>query len=308
MRITLRQLAIFQAVYRQGSTQAAAEQVSLTQSAVSMALSALEKQLGTQLFDRIGRHLVPNQQAEILLPQAEEVLLRCVNIEQMFTGVYGRLKIGASQTIGNYLLPGLIQRFKQLHPQTDIALFIHNSKEICEGLLNFDFDFGFVEGPNHLPAIKSTPWIEDEMVLFCAAHSQLRGLEHDQDTLDFEDLGRLPMIVREVGSGTREILDQFLLQYVEHPQVVELSNSEAIKQSVVHDMGVGCLSLYTLQDLLDMQKIRILRVNKLRPMIRKFCFIESPHKFVSPIQAEFMQFCMNSRQDLRLDSLSAMAQ
>src|SRR5699024_7558486 len=131
VKITLKQLEVFLAVYHQGSTVAAAAQVFLSQSAVSMALAELEKHLDTTLFQRVGKRLLPTQQAHMLNSLAGDILRQVEQIEYLFNLKAARLVIGASTTIGNYLLPKMIRDFQVLHPEIDIRLAIFNTTDIC---------------------------------------------------------------------------------------------------------------------------------------------------------------------------------
>ncbi|WP_432784993.1 HTH-type transcriptional activator CmpR [Oligella sp. MSHR50489EDL] len=295
MRITLKQLEIFLAVYHSGTTVAAAEQVFLSQSAISMALSELEKQLDTILFQRVAKRLIPTQQAHLLSPLASKALKQVEEIEYLFNLKVERLVVGASTTIGNYLLPRLIRDFQQMHPEIDIRLAIFNSADICEGLLNYDYDLGFIEGENSFVELRARKWMDDELVLFAANNS--RFVPGAEPLADFTELEHLPLILREVGSGTRVFVQKHLLQHLERSTVMELGNSEAIKQAVINDLGVGCLSHFALQDLLELNKIRILSVQQSKPLRRPLYLLENKQGTHSAAYQKFVDFAFNYRFD-----------
>jgi DNA-binding transcriptional LysR family regulator len=293
VKISLKQLEVFLAVYQTGSTVAAAEQVFLSQSAVSMSLSELEKQLDTTLFQRVSKRLVATQQAHKLSSLAGTVLKQVEQIEYLFELKAESLVIGASTTIGNYLLPRLIRDFQEQHPEVDIRLAIFNSADICEGLLNYDYDLGFIEGENPFVELKAKVWMEDELVLFAAKNS--RFIESGEPLTSLNDLDHVPLILRETGSGTRTFVQKYLLQHLEGSVVMELGNSEAIKQAVVNDLGVGCLSRHALQDLLELEKIDILRLRASKALRRSLYLLENKKSVHSLAYQKFVSFAFDYR-------------
>ncbi|NLA50960.1 MAG: LysR family transcriptional regulator [Alcaligenaceae bacterium] len=293
MKITLKQLEIFLAVYHQGSTVAAATQVFLSQSAVSMALSELEKNLNTTLFQRVGKRLLPTQQAHMLSSLAAGAVKQVEEIEYLFNLKVERLVIGASTTIGNYLLPKMIRDFQELHPEIEISLAVFNTTDICQGLLNYEYDLGFIEGDNPFVELKATSWMEDELVLFAAKKS--RFVKADGILSSVRELEEIPLILRETGSGTRTFVQKNLLQHLETTAVLELGNSEAIKQAVINDLGVGCLSHFALQDLLELEKIKVLSVKGFNALHRPLYFLVNKKSVHSEAYNKFMDFAFNYR-------------
>ena len=293
MKITLKQLEVFLAVYHQGSTVAAAAQVFLSQSAVSMSLAELEKHLDTILFQRVGKRLLPTQQAHMLSSLAGGALKQVEQIEYLFNLKVARLVIGASTTIGNYLLPKMIRDFQGLYPEIDISLAIFNTTDICQGLLNYEYDLGFIEGDNPFVELKARVWTEDELVLFAAQNS--RFLESGGVLSNIRDLERVPLILRGTGSGTRTFVQQNLLQYLETIDILELGNSEAIKQAVINDLGVGCLSRFALQDLLELNKIQVLSIRDAEALIRPLYFLENKKSVHSDAYNKFVDFAFGYR-------------
>lgn len=173
MHITLRQLEVFAEVLKSGSTTQASVMLALSQSAVSAALTDLEGQLGVQLFDRVGKRLVVNEHGRLLYPRALALLEQAVEIEQLFREDNGAIRIYASSTIGNYILPAVIARYRHDYPQLPIELSVGNSQDVMQAVLDFRVDIGFIEGPCHSTEIISEPWLEDELVVFAAPTSPL---------------------------------------------------------------------------------------------------------------------------------------
>ncbi len=221
--------------------------LALSQSAVSAALTDLEGQLGVQLFDRVGKRLVVNEHGRLLYPRALALLEQAVEIEQLFREDNGAIRIYASSTIGNYILPAVIARYRHDYPQLPIELSVGNSQDVMQAVLDFRVDIGFIEGPCHSTEIISEPWLEDELVVFAAPTSPLaRG------PVTLEQLAAAPWILRERGSGTREIVDYLLLSHLpKFEMAMELGNSEAIKHAVRHGLGISCLSRRVIEDQLQ---------------------------------------------------------
>lgn len=238
MHITLRQLEVFAEVLKSGSTTQASVMLALSQSAVSAALTDLEGQLGVQLFDRVGKRLVVNEHGRLLYPRALALLEQTIEIEQLFREDNGAIRVYASSTIGNYILPAMIARYRQDFPDLSLELSVGNSQDVINAVLDFRVDIGLIEGPCHSTEIISEPWLEDELVVFAAPSSPLT-----KGSVTLEQLAASPWILRERGSGTRELVDYLLLSHLPRFQMaMELGNSEAIKHAVRHGLGISCLS------------------------------------------------------------------
>lgn len=262
MKITLKQLALFVAVAKNGSVTQAANELFLSQSAASMTLAELEGHLGKLLFDRIGKKLILNQQGKNLYPKALEVLARTQEIEQESlakeTGFSGSIHIGASSTIGNYLLPRIISQFITKHPKVSIKLAVANSNIIINELLKFNIDLGFIEGTCHHPEILIDAWKKDELMVFAAAKHPLAK----KKKLVMADLATANWVLRESGSGTRTIFENAIYAKITNINILlELGSSEAVKQAVATGVGISCLSQLTLQEELAKKKLVALPTN-----------------------------------------------
>ncbi|PHM49983.1 DNA-binding transcriptional regulator YeiE [Xenorhabdus miraniensis] len=238
MRITLRQLEIFAEVLKSGSTTQASQQLALSQSAVSASLTDLEGQLGVRLFDRVGKRLVTNEHGRLLYPKALALLEQAGEVEQLFKLELGALRLAASSTIGNYMLPEMLAKYRQDYPDTPLELNIGNTEDVIKAVAEFRVDLGLIEGLCHEPELITQPWMKDELIIFSSPESSL--LQRD---LTIEDLITAPWILREKGSGTREVLDHLLFSQIPRFNIaMELGNSEAIKHAVQYGMGISCLS------------------------------------------------------------------
>ncbi len=246
MKITLRQLEIFAAIAIHGQVTSAAESVAMTQSAASMALGDLERQLDIRLFDRFGRQLILNEAGRQLLPKALEVLdrIREIEAEGRDSAFSFDLRLGASLTIGNHLLPPLLADLKRRHSRNQIQLLLKNSEQVIADVLAYRIDIGFVEGPVKDERLRQFVWCHDRLSVFTYPDHPLAGKSATQ-----EDIRNVSWVLREKGSGTREVFDRAVASATLSPRVdFEFEQPEAIRQCVRSKLGMGCLSIFELRD------------------------------------------------------------
>ncbi len=297
MHITLRQLQIFRAVALTGSTAAAARSVPLSQSATSTALNELERGLRAHLFDRVGKRLLLNDNGRALLPMTLAVLDGARNIEAAFLadaqGLIVDLRLFASTTIGNYILPKLLSRFRTAVPTARLDVRIGNTLEVVNAVLEFSADLGLIEGPCHAPDVSVTSWFEDELVIVAApAHPLARACRHRK--LTAAQLRTAPWLLREPGSGTREAVELALLPHLLNITTMTLGSSEAIKNSVAEGLGISCLSRSVVEDLLSAQRLCLL-ATQLPRLTRRLALIHHRRKLISGSLRTFMQHCEGYR-------------
>jgi DNA-binding transcriptional LysR family regulator len=290
MRITLRQLDIFRAIALTGSTSAAAQSVPLSQSATSTALGELEYNLNALLFDRVGKRLLLNDNGRALLPMALAVLDGARNVEMAFAssdlGLIVNLRLFASTTLGNYILPKLLSQFRQRVPTAQLDVRIGNTLDVVTAVKEFSADLGFIEGPCHEPDISIRPWFEDELVIVAAPAHPLAKAK-----LMIEHLREAPWLLREPGSGTREAVELALLPHVVNIQpAMTLGSSEAIKNLVAEGLGVSCLSRPVVEDLLSAGRLCVLKTT-LPPLLRRTSIIHHRSKLLSEPLRNFMRHC-----------------
>ncbi len=238
VRLNLRQLEVFVATAQSGSTRAAADRVARSQSAASATLGDLETTLGVLLFDRVGRRLLLNENGRALLPAAASLLDQAGELEQLFSGAHSvPLRLAASLTVGEYLLPGLLARWKLAHPAHAVQLMIGNTREVIAAVAGFQADVGFVEGTQTHPHLIVRPWLTDELVVIAAPRHALAGR-----SVSLRQLREATWALRELGSGTREAGDLWLVERVGPLKVdFELSSPEAIKRLVAAGTALGCM-------------------------------------------------------------------
>ncbi|AKH89576.1 MULTISPECIES: DNA-binding transcriptional regulator YeiE [Edwardsiella] len=286
MHITLRQLEVFTEVLKSGSTTQASMVLALSQSAVSAALSDLETQLSVRLFDRVGKRLVVNEHGRLLYPKAMALLEQASEIEQLFKGESGALRIAASSTIGNYILPPMMAAYRRDFPVTPLELHVGNSHDVISAVAEFNADLGLIEGPCHMPELTTQSWLEDELVVFAAPdHPLLR------EPVTLARLAEAPWILRETGSGTREVVEHLLLSHLPHfDLVMELGNSEAIKHAVRYGIGISCLSRRVIEEQLSngtLVEVPLPGIN----LHRSLYLIHHRQKHISKALARFLSYC-----------------
>jgi len=286
VHITLRQLEVFAEVLKSGSTTQASQRLALSQSAVSAALTDLEGQLGVQLFDRVGKRLVVNEHGRLLYPRALAALEQASEIEQLFREANGAIRVFASSTIGNYILPEVIAHYRRDFPELPLELSVGNSQDVITAVADFRVDIGLIEGPCHAAEIIAEPWLEDELVVFAPPSSPLL-----QGEVTLEALAAAPWILRERGSGTREIVDYLLLSHLPQFQLgMELGNSEAIKHAVRHGLGISCLSRRVIAEQLETGTLVEVPL-PLPRLVRTLWRIHHRQKHLSSALTRFIRYC-----------------
>jgi len=299
VQLTLRQLLIFTAVADTGSTTAAGLRVALSQSATSGALIELERLLGARLFDRVGKRLLLNEVGRALLPGARALLNAAQEIEAQFGvgaadggkhGLTTRLRIGASTTIGNYLLPALVASFQRAWPAVAMDVHIGNTREVASSVARLEVDMGLIEGPCHEADLRVLPWREDELVIVCAPSHPVRRAAADH-RVPVKSLRQAPWLLREPGSGTRETVEHALLPHLHQLDgAMQLGSTEAIKQAAAEGLGLACLSLCTVQDLLTLGRLVVLDTTLPR-LTRRFYLVHHRQKRLTTYLERFAAHC-----------------
>ena len=289
MNISLKQLKVFVGITQHTTLSAASERLYLSKAALSMSLSELEKQLGHPLFDRVNHRLILNQEGQKLLPLADELLHRANDINTLFSPqakASGTLRIGASDTIGNHVLPFILSGFRQQQQHYSQQVFISNSELICQKLRDFELDIALIEGQAQQSDLVSTVFSQDSMCIIAPlSHPLAAKLQ-----LSFNDLTNSEWVLREAGSGSRSFFLQNLATHIDNwSQSFELNTTEALINSVAEGLGLGCLSSLAAQYAL--QDGRVTQLNLNHPMQRQFWLVMHKDKYKNPLLTQFIDFC-----------------
>jgi DNA-binding transcriptional LysR family regulator len=288
LRLSLRQLEVFVATARAGSTRGAAERVARSQSAASAALADLESVLGVSLFDRVRKRLVLNENGRALLAKAASVLDQASDLQLLFASEHATpLRMAASMTIGEVLLPDLVARWRAAHPRNPVQILIGNTREVIAAVAAFEVDLGFIEGPQTHPDLVLSPWLSDEMVVVAAAQHPLARLRKVGATA----LRQGPWALREPGSGTREVVDRWLFEFLGPIEVgFELGSAEAIKRLIAAGAAIGCMSRHTVAGALADGSLVLLRTG-LPPLQRRFAIVQHRDKRLGRGTEDFLRHC-----------------
>ena len=243
MAINLHQLKIFHTVARSGSFSRAASELLISQPSVSIQVGELERQLGADLFEQVGKSVRLTEAGRVLDDYAARILGLIdearVAMDELKGLQRGRLLLGATSTPGTYLLPALLGRFKEQYPQIKIMLRIRDTRRIQEMLLQHELHVGVVGSKVTFPDIESSVWLADELVLVVAPAHRFASLP----SVNVVDLAGQPFILREHGSGNREAVDEaFHRAGVHVTPVFELEGAEMVKQAVAANLGISILS------------------------------------------------------------------
>jgi DNA-binding transcriptional LysR family regulator len=287
-----RRLQVFHAVAKHLSFTKAAETLFMTQPAVTFQVKQLEEHLNTRLFDRAQGRISLTPAGRLALEYAERILGLSAELEtrlkEISGTVAGPLVIGASMTIGEYVLPQLIGKFKAIHPAVVPNLFVGNSEAVQDRVAEHALDLGFIEGDSHLASLQSEVCCQDELQVVCAPSHPLARQPH----ADRASLTLHPYVSREAGSGTRAVVDRYLQQVGVAPEsmnvVVELGSPEALKGLVATGMGFAIMSRVIAAK--ELQLGQLVQV-PLRPqLIRNFSVVYPKDRFRSNLVAAFLQF------------------
>lgn len=289
LRLTLRQLQIFVAIARAGSTTAAAAQIALSQSATSAALNELESLLGGKLFNRAGGRLILNEHGRSMLPRARRLLDAAQAIEAQVGPPH--LRIAASTTTGNYVLPALIADYRRKDDAAHFALEIGNTQRVARAVADFEADVGFIEGPTSQPRLDLIPWMTDELLVVASPRHRLARKRE----VSVADLGETMWLLREPGSGTREVVEAALLpRLLRMRSGGDFGSTEAIKQAAAEGLGITCLSRHAVADFVKLGRLVALRT-ALPALRRPFYLILAEHRFLTPALERFIAHCLAYR-------------
>lgn len=289
MHYTLRQLDVFLAVARTQNISRAAEDLSMSQSAVSGSLSDLEGHFDIKLFDRIGKRIQLNEFGKALRPKAQALIEQARELEGSLRhhSDIGKLQLGATLTIGNYLAVELMAEFMREQPGAQITLEVANTADIIHKVANFELDIALIEGETSHPDLEISIWHEDELCVFC---SPSHPLAHKKQLTD-NDLLSATWILRETGSGTKQTFDRAMHGILPDLNIMlELQHTEAIKRAVTAGLGIGCISRVALREPFSRGSLIPLNVPG-RDFRRNFYFVIHKQKYRSAGIQRWLSLC-----------------
>lgn len=287
INISPRQLEVFVAIAAEGSARAAAERLHLTQPAASMALSELERHLDAPLFARERGRLRMNERGREILPLAQEVLDRLQELQRRATGqpqqLTGELRIGASNTVGNYLVGELLADFVHAHERVAVRLRVDNTHTIVAAIRNHELDIGCVEGQVADADMDVRPWQHDNLVVCAPPQHPLAQCPQ----LSVDDFAQARWILREQGSATRAQTERALAALPPGETVLELGQIEAIKQAVIAGLGIACLPEEAIGDAVQTGRLVVLQTAFLN-LQRRLSLVLSREKYHGALVEAFL--------------------
>jgi DNA-binding transcriptional LysR family regulator len=248
--MNLHYLRVFLTVAEHEHITRASEELIISQPAVTKTIQHLEQEVGLELIERHGRRIALTHAGRVLHKYARRVFALEREMEDALAALRdveaGEVTLAASMTTGVYLLPPIVALFRSRYPQVNLQISILNSSEIVEQTLSWNLDFGLVEGDaSALPAeLEVEVFDHDELVLVISPHHHWRGVQ----ALNPEELGKGELLLREQGSGIREVIEHALRQHDVHIRpLLTVPDNEAIKQMVLSGVGAAIVSALAVQ-------------------------------------------------------------
>ena len=278
--MTLRHLRIYIAVCQYGSVTAAARKLYIAQPTVSLVIRELEDHYQVRLFDRIARRLQITEAGRRLYEYALHIDALYHEMEERMASreSLGPLRLGASITIGNRLLPGLTRRMAASHPELPLRVRIDNSGHIEQEVLSGNLDIGLIEGIAHHPQLDAEEFLEDELVLLCGQGHPL----WPREWVKAEELPAYRFVLREKGSGTRELFDSALLtRHLLVEPVWESVSTQAILEILREGWGLSVLPYRLVEHCLLAGHLRRIPIEDMR-LCRKFYMVTHRKKYRTP--------------------------
>ena len=245
MSTNFHQLRIFHTVARLGSFSKAAQELAISQPAVSIQVRELESSLGCALIHRLRRGLKLTDAGQAVFSYTQRIFSLAEEMESAVQDIQrlktGRLTIGSSTTPGEYILPWVIGRFQRQYPGVEVALSISNTRSVVERIHNHELDLGMTGGPVSLEGLASFPYVYDDIAIIAAPSHPLAA----QDGVTLHQLEGQSLILREPGSATRGTAEGCLAELgVSVKVVMELGSNEAVKRAVAAGLGLGMVSKF----------------------------------------------------------------
>lgn len=288
--MTIRHLKIFIAVCDYGKMSTAAKELHISQPSVSQAISQIEEYYGVKLFERLSKKLYITAAGQRLLDYARHIVALFEEMDKNMNSEAENimLEIGATITVGTCVLNSILQLFESKHRDIKTKIFIQNTHVIEKMILKSELDVGVVEGDIKSQDIIKIPIISDELVLVCSSSHEFSNLEN----IDIEQLQNLDFILREKGSGTRELFENALDKAgVTINKKWVCNNSEAIKNAVINNQGLTVISKMLVEKELKEKKLHSISINNVK-LTREFHVVYHKNKYLSEPLKNFIQTCI----------------
>lgn len=293
--MNIHQVHIFNIAARTLSITKTAKKMNLSQPSVSIQIKDLEDTLNVRLFERINRKITLTDAGKVFFEYSERLLNLIDEINAVMndfsSGDVGKLVLGASSTVGIYVLPGYLGDFKELYPKAEIALMIQNRQEAMEQCIAGELDFAFMQDPPKHPDLQAEFFMKDDLVIVCSP-------KHRWANREFLTMKMLisepePIILREEGSGTRDLIEYVLKRFgIERKVTMELSSSEGIKRAVEANLGVAVLSRNVIANEVKNKSLVALTIKDLNTK-RDFFIVRNKKRRYMQLMMKFHDFILD---------------
>lgn len=285
-------LKVFYSVAKNLSFTKASQELFVSQPAITKHIRELESLYQVRLFNRMGSRISLTEGGKLLLEHCEQILADYRRLEydmHLLNNEYsGQLRLGASTTIAQYVLPPILARFTERYPKIKVSLIDTNSRNIEVAIQNHDIDLGMVEGVFRLPNLKYEPFLCDELVVVADSRQSAKLPEE----LAIEEFVQLPLVLRERGSGTLDTIEMVLaehgLKLSSLNVIMNLGGTEGIKSFIGYSNAAGIVSIQSVSRELREGMFRVLEVDDLS-FKRHFCFVQVQGQ-EEPMVSKFMRF------------------
>lgn len=295
LRLSLKQISIFETVARYESHTKAAEKLYITQPAVSMQMKQMEATLDIELFERRGKSIALTRAAQELRMYTGDIMQSCrrmeEHLEQLKGGQQGHLVISVTTT-ANHFTTRLLSDFSKTYPQVKISLDVTNRQKILTQLTNYEPDHVIMGEPPKGLNLDSETFMDNPLVVIAPADHPLCGKKN----ISMDEILKEQFVSRERGSGTREAIERHFKEFEKHcVSSLEMSSNEAIKQAVAAGFGLGIVSLHTIALELKSNYLTVLDVESF-PILRHWHLVTHKQKTMSPVAKTFRKFLLEKAE------------
>ncbi len=296
----LRHLVTFCAVVDRGSFSAAADELGISQPAVSAQIRILEERVGQRLFDRNGRRVGVTEAGRVLEAHARRMIALEGDLERAMgevgERVSGRLQLGSSTGPGEVLLPRLLGMFRRAHPDVSVRLVVHDTQTICERVLDGELELGVVGAARAHRGLEYAPFLRDELVVIAPPDHALAG----RTSIGLDELARLPLLMQQRGSGVRAVLEEALraagLRLQDLDVAMELGLQQSVKAAVLDGLGITVISRLTVEPEVADGRLVALAVDG-HELARAFSVVRAAGKTPTRLTSAFLDFARGQLDD-----------
>ncbi|WP_245398356.1 LysR family transcriptional regulator [Pelomicrobium methylotrophicum] len=297
LHVTLRQLRVFESVARHLSFSRAAEELFLSQPAVSMQIKQLESLVGLPLFEQIGKKIYLTEAGKEVFHYSRAVAQQLSDMEHALNELKGlergRLSIAVVST-ANFFAPQLLARFVQQHPGVQVSLSVVNRETVLRQLAENEIDLAIMGLPPEGLDVRWQPFMENPLVVIAPPSHPLVK----EKRIPMKRLAEEVFVIREPGSGTRGAMERFFAEHrVQLKTSMQMGTNEAIKQAVQAGMGLGVVSYHTIELELETKRLKVLDVVGF-PIRRNWYLVHREHKRLSKVAEAFREFLLKHAERL----------